>query len=489
MPKLNVGYDITFAATVTSPLAKATFIPVFVTPLSVKQHTPASNNVDINFKPPQPPRLQQLSSVYPNMFQAQSSGKGPIQPHVSNLPRRKPRQSSAAKPPARRPSPVASLSSASIRTNAAASPSRTASPSPLSSFSLSRQAPKAYFVDDEPSPSLAGLNPKPLTPTALALELSHALPSSKGHIQPHVTNMPRRRPTRPQLLPLRAQTTPEQRRQREKEVWAKERCLQEVIKDSGVIVKVLREEDEDQIVDEALLVDEVLRAERVIRIVSQTEGEENGTVEQEELGSDVSKLRPMGVLKLLLPHETVHARDDGVPHLSAVQISLARDFISQPLHSPLPTAMPGTPTSSTPTTLSTPSLSRSSSSSATSPFPLSLSSSPYRGASSSLSPEKNPGKRILITVPNREYAVDAFALVLLAFSMPGNLPAIRSTTPAPAFPPSLLSSTLDMLIRLHDLEDLDLQWRGALSCDGVEWVEEFVLGQCQREGEGVVREI
>ncbi|KAJ3983821.1 hypothetical protein F5890DRAFT_139794 [Lentinula detonsa] len=458
--------------------ASATSSTLVITPSSgrdiLKRHTQSGSIVhriqefnDVNFlNSPQPLRLHQLPPYFQStMFQSQSTGKGPIQPHVSNLPRRKPKQSSAGalprEPPTLvKPDAVKSLSSTSIRTNAAKSPSPPrSSPSPSPSSSKSRGL-KAYLVDDEPSRSIAGVYVKPITPIAPVLEVGNALNPSKGHIQPHITNVPRRRARRPHL-PLRAQTPVEQRRLREKEAWKKARCLQEVIKGSGVWVAFWDwerafEDSDDEDQSNVSFVDELLHAERIIQVI---------TREQRDLdlvaSTDGIEDAPKNVLKLFLPLEIVRVRDDGVSHLSIKQISLARRFLLNMI-SPLTTggrdsasetvALTSVPT--TPTTSSTPSISCCSSS-LTSPF-ASPTSSPYSLPPSSTSSER---KRLIITVPKGECAVDALALVVVAFSVLGDIP--EASTPF----------ILEFLIRLYDLEGLDHHWQGALSCDGVEWLE------------------
>ncbi|KAJ4471557.1 hypothetical protein J3R30DRAFT_1094255 [Lentinula aciculospora] len=457
--------------------ASATSSTLVITPSSghdiLKRHTQSgsivhciqkSSNINLSHSP-QLPRLQPLPSyLQSSMYRPQSAGKGPIQPHISNLPRRKPRQSSTGvlQPTLVKPDAVKSLSSASIRTNAARSPS----PHRSSSSSSSSQSvgPKAYFVDDEPSPSVVELYVKPITPTAPALELGHSLPPSKGHIQPHVNNMPRRRPRRPQLS-SRTHTTTEQRRLRDIEAWLKERCVQEVIKGSGVWVAFWEwenasEENDDREHSGALFAKESLSAERVIQVIYCDQAADGDAQEN--------------VLKLFLPRQAVRAQDDGVPHLSLEQISLARNYLSEISSSTnvKHDLVHTTSTSSssmppTPTTISTPSLSRSSSS-PTSPFASSL-SSPYPLVPSSIPSGSNIGRRLLITVPSRECAVDALALVVVVFSLLGDIPLVVPTTA------DATSCILDFLIRLQDLEGLDHHWRGALSCDGVEWLE-GVLG-------------
>ncbi|KIK60826.1 hypothetical protein GYMLUDRAFT_596552 [Collybiopsis luxurians FD-317 M1] len=143
-----------------------------------------------------------------------------------------------------------------------------------------------------------------------------------------------------------------------------------------------------------------------------------------------------------------------------------------------------------------------------SPFPLS-SSSPYpnlnpnpnlqtRTIKSNKSENENENenenntKRLLITVPRKECTVDAMALVVLVFGLlsgvvDANMDTNASTdtgtdTGTSTSTTALLcdsntdSPTLDMLIRVHDIEELGIAWRGALSCEGVEWLDGVVFG-------------
>ncbi|KAF9075513.1 hypothetical protein BDP27DRAFT_1315176 [Rhodocollybia butyracea] len=355
----------------------------------------------------------------PNMF------KGPIQPHVSNLPRRKPRRK-AAKGVASK-----SLSSASIRTNAAASPSIPPSSVRSSSSSSRSRSPRPYFINND-SPSVAGFIAKPVTATSPSLELSRAHPLSKGHLQPHVTNMPRRRPKHPRT-PIRSSISLDQRRQQEKEAWVEARCLQEVGKGSGVWVAFWDWENQNDSDDngdgeqprlDISFADELLCAERVIRV---------GLRAQEEIPeSEIEE----NLLSILLLPQLVQGHDDGTPHLSDEQLFSARDFLSQ-----LPKSI-------------------SEHANSTTALPSSLSSCP--DASS-------PSKRVLISIPNQEYTADAIALVVLTLSLLDFLPAAADFSM-----PSFGSPALNMLVRLHDEEDLGLPWRGAMSCDGIEWLDDII---------------
>ncbi|KAJ4487051.1 hypothetical protein C8J55DRAFT_320777 [Lentinula edodes] len=432
-------------------------------------------NVDL-LNSPQQLRLQQLPPYLRSiMYQPQSTGKGPIQPHVSNLPRRKPRQRSVGALPKGSPTlgtldAVKALSSASIRTNAARSPTPPRSSS--SSFSESQpRGPEAYFVDDEPSPSVAPIYIKPSAP---AFELGHVIPQSKGHIQPHITNMPRRRPRRPRSLLSRIETSTKQRKLRDRERWEKARYLQEVVKGSEVWVAFwdwenASEESDDEDQSDDSLAEELLRADRVIQIISREQEDQGYTEDSTVPTGDVDALK--NVLKLFLSPQVVRVRDNGVPHTSLEQMSLARAFLSDilPRRTENSARATSTPTSSvppTPRTASTPSLSRSSSSS-TSPFPSSYSLTP-----SSTSSESRSNKRLLITVPSKEFAVDALALVVIAFSLLGDITSLATFADETE---SSVSPILEFLNRLNDLEGLDPHWRGALSCDGIDWLD-GVLG-------------
>ncbi|KAJ3923867.1 hypothetical protein F5877DRAFT_62983 [Lentinula edodes] len=439
-------------------------------------------NVDLS-NSPQQLRLQQLPPyLQSTMYQPQSTGKGPIQPHVSNLPRRKPRQRSVGtfpkeSPTLATPDAVKALSSASIRTNAARSPSPSRSSS--SSLSISQpRGPRAYFVDDEPSPSVA---PIYIKPSVSAFELGHVIPQSKGHIQPHITNMPRRRPRRPHSLLSKIETSAKQRKLRDRERWEKARCLQEVIKGSEVWVAFwdwenASEESDDEDQSDDSLAEELLRADRVIQIISR-EQEDQGYTEDSTASSGGVEDALKNVLKLFLSPQVVRVRDDGVPHTSLEQMSLARAFLSNinPRRTDNSARATSTLISSvppTPRTASTPSLSRSSSSS-TSPSPSSYTLTP-----SSTSSESRSNKRLLITVPSKEFAVDALALVVIAFSLLGDITSLATSADETE---SSVSPILEFLNSLNDLEGLDPHWRGTLSCDGIDWLD-GVLGMIKSSG-------
>ncbi|KAJ3850289.1 hypothetical protein EV368DRAFT_84695 [Lentinula lateritia] len=470
--------------------ASATSSSLVITPASghdiSKPHTQSGSivhriqkpqNVDLS-NSPQRLRLQQLPPYLQSiMYQPQSTGKGPIQPHVSNLPRRKPRQKSVGafpkeSPTLATPDAVKALSSASIRTNAARSPTPPRSSS--SSSSSQPRGPKAYFVDDEPSPSVAPIYIKPSVP---AFELGHVIPQSKGHVQPHITNMPRRRPRRPHSLLSTIETSAKQHRER----WEKARCLQEVIKGSEVWVAFWdweneSEESDDEDPSDDSLAEELLRADRVIQIICQ-EQEDQGNTEDSTASAGGVEDALKNVLKLFLSPRVVRVRDDGVPHTSLEQMSLARAFLSNILphrtdNFARTTSTPSSSIPPTPRTASTPSLSRSSSSS-TSPFP-----SSYSSTHSSTSVESRSNKRLLITVPSKEYAVDALAIVVIAFSLLGDITLLATSADETE---SSVSPILEFLIRLNDLEELHPHWRGALSCDGIDWLD-GVLGSITSSG-------
>ncbi|KAJ3758074.1 hypothetical protein EV360DRAFT_83405 [Lentinula raphanica] len=480
--------------------ASATSSTLVITPSSGRPYSKSgpivrqiqkTNNVNRLMNSPQPPRLQKLPSyLQSTMYQPQSTGKGPIQPHISNLPRRKPRQNTAASGALQKQSPtpnkqdaVNSLSSASIRTNAARSPSPPLSSSASSSSSSSPSPHNSksrgfdkFFVDDEPSPSVEGVNIKHTAPIASTFEPENVFSVSKGHIQPHITNVPRRRPRRP-YLPTRTHSSIEQRQVRDKEAWIKARCLQEVVKGSGIWIAFWDWEnasedsdDEDQI--EGAFAEEELCAERVIRVVTrERKDEESG--DDLDMSVDPGEDARKNVLELSVPLGVVQTRDDGVPHLSPAQISLARQFLADMSISSSTNPRPNPTISSTsvpptPTTSSTPSLSRCSSPSMSplastipSPYP----TYPTTPASSSSSTSSEGNKRLMITVPRRECAVDALVIVVLAFCTVGELEFTEVSG----------ASILEFLIRLYDIEGLDHHWRGVLSCDGIEWLDE-VLG-------------
>ncbi|KAJ4496750.1 hypothetical protein C8R41DRAFT_258907 [Lentinula lateritia] len=431
-------------------------------------------NVDLS-NSPQQLRLQQLPPYLRSiMYQPQSTGKGPIQPHVSNLPRRKPRQRSVGAFPKGSPTlatldAVKALSSASIRTNAARSPTPPRSSS--SSFSGSQpRGPEAYFIDDEPSPSVAPIYIKPSAP---AFELGHVIPQSKGHIQPHITNMPRRRPRRPRSLLSRIETSTQQRKLRDRERWEKARCLQEVVKGSEIWVAFwdwenTSEESDDEDQSDDSLAEELLRADRVIQIISREQEDQMDSIASTGGVEDALK----NDLKLFLSPRVVRVRDDGIPHTSLEQMSLARAFLSNVLPRRTDNLARTSSVPPSPRTASTPSLSRSSSSSA-SPFPSSYSLTPP-----STSAESRSNKRLLITVPSQEYAVDALAIVVIAFTLLGDITFLTTSADEKE---SSVSPILEFLIRLNDLEELHPHWRGALSCDGIDWLD-GVLGSIMSSG-------
>ncbi|KAF5387251.1 hypothetical protein D9757_006850 [Collybiopsis confluens] len=548
---------------------------------------PVKGKRNISVAPgPQPPFLPHLQlqplSFQANMF-AGGNGKGPIQPHASNLPRRKLRRTAPAKK-----SKSISTSSTSIRTNAARSPhSIPTSPSPASVLISAPSYPpsfkdKPYFIDPEPTPSiLAGVTAVDTTRPLLG---SHSTPEpaisplSKGHVQPHLSNVPRRKRQTLSQLTVKSHVD-------SKEAWIKRRCLQEVIKGSGIWIAFWdwmaeTETEEESEAGNEPFVREVLSADRVIKVFSRLDGVENR--ESAELDADALKL-------FISPDPILQSWEDGMTRLSAEQIRAAKAYLdrccssqdcscsSMGEHSfpPIPEALAPSPafvaaasfsalSSSTPITRATrtavsvsgPS-SRSTAStpssrfyspfsdtpSAASPFTSLLSKMSSSSSSSHSNVDtdidsdapRSSAKRLMITVPSEEYAVDAITLVIVALSvkLKGVAEAMRKEeevtallsssssgassdtagqgeeapvadvsgwtsddesnaaadvsssfftptaasieSPLPSPPP--WSPTFDLLIRMHDFEDLGPSWRGALSTEGVEWLDEVVFLQ------------
>ncbi|THU98403.1 hypothetical protein K435DRAFT_30322 [Dendrothele bispora CBS 962.96] len=660
---------------------------------------------DLKRAPPVPtlPNLRLLalrpnSNSNPNpMFQNQ--GKGPIQPHVNNLPRR-------SKPPQRKPvvnkrgGTQSSLSSEESNSkaekhNRPSTPSsgdddgitdsisvhstHNSSPSRSPQQRLSRRssikshdnaaphlnnnrhddgdAPVLLHNDNERSYLYDRIHgrlhlhlherendasPSELAATRHLLSLLNSSPSAsttlinphhngqtqgpKGHVQPHVSNIPRRRKGRGRnelvldphhhrhhqqqhslafqahgntnrsgmvLLHPSPSMTAEDKKAKRRRLWEAERCFQEILRGSGVWVGferpvlartgwvkvrerqvVLSDEDEDEEEGEIgryenkggketgeEFVEGV--SDRVVRICvlkapnASCEAEEkesgvgttrNDTTIKEEEEDQQRRLKEENnmtesvqnghVLKLFVSPN--HVQDDGVPHLSRNQVDAVRAFldtspsfsststsISPPSSSSSSTSSPHSsgdstsssrPNSSPPTTVSSPS-----------PSP-SLNASNARTAPSSA---YSSSRRRLCIIAPPECAVDAISLAVLAFhwsdSIYGTcrlsqaealspshaeaLQAIREISTLTSELPSASESgtksetetetveptseaepktesklgtgtVLSFLARLCDVEDVQMAWRGLLSWEGIMWVADMI----REEGQAMVEE-
>ncbi|KAF5366034.1 hypothetical protein D9758_006631 [Tetrapyrgos nigripes] len=223
-------------------------------------------------------------------------------------------------------------------------------------------------------------------------------------------------------------------------------------------------------------------SERVIRVCLGGDG-----VGEEEGDGDSAAVEGDGkVMKLCIPGSLGALRDDGAPHLTRKQVEAVRGFLSGS----------GDEAASVQTSLeSTPNAS----------YSLEPSSSSSSGSSTLVSPTPSPElrlRRVCILVP-LECAIDAIVLGVLlhlGFFHTSSQPSLQSQTSTSS--PSLSisqketlqsiedlsgSRVLAFLSRLHDVEGLQLVWRGLLSCDGIEWVEDVLASSTttmltEREG-------
>ncbi|TFK33825.1 hypothetical protein BDQ12DRAFT_738571 [Crucibulum laeve] len=205
------------------------------------------------------------------------AGKGFIQPHHSNLPRRrkqpKPtnndKHDTTPKPP-----PV----------EKAQTPDVTAS------------TPVTF-----PKNELSSL-PPPTTASNTTPDVPSNGTKTKGHLQPHVTNLPRR-----QKKPLTTEQLAVRRRETRERKW----CLQEVVLGSGLFVGLSEDEDEDE---EEEGEDVYQGYEGVVRVcVRRTDDDETNNKDGR-------------VLRISIPSESI-GLDDGIAALSSAQIQSACAFL------------------------------------------------------------------------------------------------------------------------------------------------------------------
>ncbi|KAG7091357.1 hypothetical protein E1B28_010399 [Marasmius oreades] len=377
-------------------------------------------------------------------------GKGPIQPHVSNLPRRKPRRLLTNVRDANREIRRKPLSSSSK--NASGRQTSSSSSSNKTNYLSNSQLPNAF--------SGSGLNENVITretTPSLPHSLVLPLPKPKGHVQPHADHLPRRK---------RVQLNPQQLRRKWRQKWAASMYKQEVLKGSGVWVAfdlndlgIRGIEGEDVVVDEVgeatrREVDEyakeieeshLLTFQHIVKVVVSSTVADGADIE--EYGQTV---------KLFIFQDC--QSDDGVPCVSNEQLL----FISRLVQD--------------------------------------------RHGSAVASGVDERKERILITVPYTR-STDAMALAIVACRAAGirsisltNAPTAptrvhsraptRTSSPEPSSslrteipssPPilstdpmtqagAIQSPALTYLARMYDLEDLDEAWKGALSFSGLERV-------------------
>ncbi|KAK1230933.1 hypothetical protein PQX77_005964 [Marasmius sp. AFHP31] len=413
--------------------------------------------------------------------------KGHIQPHVSNLPRRRPKRAPAdnrvTKAVDRGQTVSSSSDNASGKQSAPTSTNKTnyptdspfpetspfpepfpapQLPSQSTSFSSrdsssqnnapSRFDPDEYVVTRETTPSL---------PHSLAL----ALPKPKGPVQPHAHHMPRRK---------RCQLSPGEQKKRWRQMWEEGLHTEEVIHGTGVYVAF----------DAIGMDDLALRKDRREGNADEDDHERMKRLERADFAEEVETRNLQSfrrVVKVVRSPETgdVHGieddgttlelsisrdceQDDGIPCVSTAQLARVATLLQEQHRSELPEA-----------------------------------------------DDKEKKARVLITVP-RIRATDAIALAIIACrsfgllsipftnaSMPVSRAPTRPTSPIALFshrsdfplyllPPVLPADPLSrdgalqlpaltLLARMHDLEDLAEPWRGALSSSGVELVNEVIM--------------
>ncbi|KAK7472184.1 hypothetical protein VKT23_000306 [Stygiomarasmius scandens] len=472
-----------------------------------------SQSVTPVYKPPQLPNLRLLALRPTSNTMFQNQGKGPVQPHVNNLPRRRPLQkpintssdrqgraaalssdSSSSNSNSRSNSPSSGVTdSVSVHSTHNSSPSRSPQrrpPSPPSSVSSSQSyaarhlTPLNYdrgrfyarnLVEHDPSPSELAvtrqlLNTPPFKSSSVTLNGEPA----KGHVQPHVSNIPRRK--RPTQLVQAKQSgqvrmlSAEEKKAKKRRHWEAGRCFQEVLRGSGIWVgfsravsartgwvqvkEVILSSDSEEVVNGQGCEEEEFvegMSDRVVRICVNPSGTKHG-VHHGALGDDDNDLveNDGNVLRLFVSQEGV--RDDGIPHLSPKQIDALRSFLSV------------SPPSSDSSGNSSPSCSSSST----------LVSPSFNVRTASVQ------RRLCIITPP-ECAVDAIALAIIACLSHSHLSQIPSLSPShietlKAIENLSGSQTLAFLARLYDIEDVQMAWRGVLSCDGVELLEKMLEG-------------
>ncbi|KAF9262629.1 hypothetical protein L218DRAFT_945170 [Marasmius fiardii PR-910] len=404
-------------------------------------------------------------------------GKGPIQPHFTNLPRRRPKRmltnaSDATQAIQQRPLSSSSKNASERQTSSSSFSNKT---NYLTTSQLPLLTPASYVpsgpsfnsttTSSSQNNALSGFGPNEnvitrSTSPSLPQSLSLALPKPKGHIQPHANNIPRRK---------RVQLNPEQLRRKLRQEWIACIHKEEVLIGSGVWVSFDLKDPEVCGLNKGEIeldkFDEGTRQE-LDEYVKETEKTYLQTfrhvvkVVASPAVGDATGIDESGqIVTLLISNDC--RRDDGVPCVSTKQLS----FVSR------------------------------------------LVLNQY-GSDTIEVPEERK-ERILITVP-RARSADAIALAIIACQAAGvrSIPFTNTSIPLsrvhsraptrgsspepssfhteiPSFPPilpadpmthagALQSPALTLLARMYDLEDLDEAWKGALSVSGLERVNEVL---------------
>ncbi|KAL0572301.1 hypothetical protein V5O48_009667 [Marasmius crinis-equi] len=411
-------------------------------------------------------------------------GKGPVQPHVSNLPRRKPRRGpvpAASHVPKvvdrKRSVPSSSENASGKQTSSSSSSNRTNYPSdspitqpPFPSVHLPSQSSSSTTSSSqnnassrfEPNDNVVTRETTPSLPHSLAL----ALPKPKGHVQPHAQHLPRRK---------RCRLSPEELKKKWRLLWDAEMHKEQVIRGSGVWLafdvagpapKAVEEDPRDGKADDGDNYDQEQKRE-LEEFARETESNHVQTfrrivkVARSPDAADERDTEDDGqTVRLFIPRE--HESDDGIPCLSGAQLTDVAHLMQDLHHS-----------------------------------------------EDSEADDAGKTEKVLLIVPQGRSS-DAMALAIVTcralglLSIPfanASMPASRVPTRAPSpvlsssvhadfplhLPPPILSAdplsreralhspALTFLARMYDVEELGEAWRGALSSSGVESVNEVLM--------------
>ncbi|ESK91456.1 hypothetical protein Moror_2680 [Moniliophthora roreri MCA 2997] len=438
-------------------------------------------------------------------------GKGPLQPHISNLPRRRPGKRIAAAPATNKKAAGRASSSSSTenasktpntnilhssnRTNCSGSPMPQPSPGSSPSSSVSSSSTSSSSSSDP-------RNDNPLTgATTPSIPYSLALPKPKGHVQPHAHHMPRRR--RPHL-----KLSPEEQRLGWREDWDTKKHKQEIVKGSGVWIafdigtsafvhalakgkhKVLSSEEEE---DEA----DIAKREEFERYARETEHAERRVFKRiirvetrpplEAVNEDGCVREDDNTVRFFVPIDSL--QDDGTPSLSEQQLAFAAktfqelwslDSGDSDLESMLIVTPRNRPVDAIALAVLAYSLKTFQHTSLPSPVaniipqrPLTPPSLKFDVKPSSSPPDElvTPCSPVLApTLPTSWLETSSSPSM---DSPPPSPPAIVSVDPMTP-QGAAQSPALAVLTRMHDLEDLKDAWRGVLSYEGVAYVNEVL---------------
>ncbi|KAK7039027.1 hypothetical protein VNI00_010419 [Paramarasmius palmivorus] len=456
-------------------------------------------------------------------------GKGPLQPHISNLPRRRPKRTPNNAPPPVRRKAVRAPSSSSTENASRANktlhssnrttcpsdsplpqqPSRNSSPSPSPARSSSSSRSSSASSSEEANDNVLTGDTTP----SRSIPHSLGLPKPKGHLQPHVHHMPRRRRTHLKL-------SPEEQHAKWREEWDMRKHKQEVVKGSGIWIafdigtsafvavskgkeKVLSSEEEE---DEA----DAEKRQEFARYAHETEERERRMFKYilrvetrpplDAVDATCSSIGEDGnTHRFYIPTDSL--RDDGVAGLSNEQLTSAAKTIQEFWSSEDTTGENSdrknllivTPRNRPVEAISLAILvyhlhAQHSCSSAPSPVANILPRRPSTppalrfdiGVSSSAPSSAPENTHEIVTssspVPETTLSTSWLESSSVHSAVPSSSvdpPAIVSVDPMTP-EGAAQSPALAVLTRMHDLEDLKEAWRGALSYEGVACIDEVL---------------